>query len=279
MIVIAGSQAPIHLTGVSDAGKHIFRQKERSRTIYQYVSVDQLKFELDLRTQLVQASWALNASGVQFGKFEESYCNPQYWKLTRRGGFQKHRTVSSAAAVRDIYSHGLLYRFECATAMVIVAYRAVLAVIGDAAFNRLFPQMLIWDWHYEKELRLVIERIDGESYLGDILYFKNPDVHPREMEWQGENVVKMGDDLYYGHGVGVTTAFDLITELNNHRYPGSRRSAYMLNQATYPDFRQLYYVVNGRNELDKMRLNETAFRNSSEEMVSSVGSLTYIQSI
>ena len=78
------------------------------------------------------------------------------------------------------------------------------------------------------------------SYLlGDRGYFRNPDVNPKTPEWQGENVIVLPDSLYYGHGIGIADADDMIKALNSNRIAGAERSAYLLDMAGRPDYRQL----------------------------------------
>ncbi len=132
--------------------------------------------------------------------------------------------------------NGYKYAFECSTAIVIVLYKAVLDSIEEHEFNRLFADLLLYDWHYDDDLRLIQEQGSAGAYSGDILYFKNPDVNPETPEWQGENVVKMGKDLYYGHGIGIQSAQGMIAKLNRHRKPGSHTPAYLTDLVIYPDF-------------------------------------------
>ena len=43
-------------------------------------------------------------------------------------------------ALRDIFSNGKAYSFECATAMMVIYHKAILDHIGDEAFDRLFSE-------------------------------------------------------------------------------------------------------------------------------------------
>jgi hypothetical protein len=49
----------------------------------------------------------------------------------------------------------------------------------------------------------------------------------------------MGEDLYYGHGIGMQPAHRIVEKLNAHRKPGALRSAYLLPQTTRPDYVRL----------------------------------------
>ena len=245
MIEIGGIPAPSSLPMLTDLEQYIYTLKMESPTRFSYASAEELRFELRLRSHIVGASRALAASGAQFATFAESRCNPLYWTLTPAGGFVLNPGVQPADGISDIYRNGWLYAFECATAMVIVLYAAVLETIGEQRFNELFAGIVLYDWHYDSDLRLIT--VDGakESFPGDILYIKNPDFSPANPEWQGENIVELGGGLYFGHGIGVTTVDRIIHDLNMRRRPGSVVSAYLTDLVTYPDFRYLYYAAAG----------------------------------
>src|SRR5690606_11785293 len=94
-------------------------------------------------------------------------------------------------AIRDIFANGHLYGFECATAMIIVLYKAALDSIGEAAYNRLFANTYLYHWNVDRDLGLTTLP-ESRFIPGDILYFDNPEVDPSMPQWQGENVVYMG---------------------------------------------------------------------------------------
>ena len=79
------------------------------------------------------------------------------------------------------------------------------------------------------------------DYLpGDRRYFANPDVNPETPEWQGENVIDLGDGLYFGHGIGTHKAETFIRDLNDNRKGDATREAYLVKKAGRPDFKRLY---------------------------------------
>ncbi|MCJ8011006.1 protein-glutamine gamma-glutamyltransferase [Paenibacillus sp. KQZ6P-2] len=214
----------------------IYLSKKNSPDTYRYISLSHLKFELKLRTAIVEAAKALKRSGPSFETFEDSFCNEQYWHLNSKGGFELRSSVTPAEGIRDIFVNGSLYGFECATAIVIVLYKGVLDSIEEKEFNRMFADLLLYDWHYDSDLRLIEKYGSARSFPGDVGYFKNPDVNPEHMEWQGENTVKIEEDLYYGHGIGIVSSRAIIAKLNRNRIPGSNVSAYLTDQVIYPDF-------------------------------------------
>lgn len=82
----------------------------------------------------------------------------------------------------------------------------------------MFPSIYLFDWQYLNR-NLHVESYGGvtEFFPGDCQYFKNPDVNPATPEWQGENVINLGNGTYYGHGIGITSANGIIRELNRNR--------------------------------------------------------------
>jgi len=241
--------------------------------LIRYDDITRLQFETKLRSYIIESAIALNYSGVTYAIFEKSYCNPRFWALQADGGFKIRNNVTPASAIQDIYSNGSQYAFECATAMVIVYYKAVLAAINENHFNRLFQDILLWDWHYDKDLGISSGETN-EFVPGDVLYFKNPDVNPSTPEWQGENVVFLERNTYYGHGIGIKNSQQMIDALNAHRRPGSSESAYLLQQATRPDFHYLSQFTDHPSD-------QTGHRNILDHMASfliaRIGSNTHIQ--
>ncbi|MDP4095875.1 protein-glutamine gamma-glutamyltransferase [Paenibacillus sp. P96] len=206
-----------------------------------------LSFETSLRSAIVAAAQALNHGDTSFSTFERAYCNERFWIRTPQGGFQIRPDVTPAEGISNIFIEGRKYGFECATAMVIVLYKAVLDSIDENEFNRLFANILLYDWHYDSDLRLIEAQGSKQSVPGDIMYFKNPEVSPLTPEWKGENVVKLDEDFYFGHGVGIGSSEYVIRTLNSRRWPGSIVSAYLTDQVIHPDFNYLSRFAYGYN--------------------------------
>ncbi|MFD3447990.1 protein-glutamine gamma-glutamyltransferase [Microbacteriaceae bacterium 4G12] len=206
--------------------------------VYAYQTLDQLSFDLDVRLQMVLACIDLFSSGLQFRTFNTSFCNPQFWERTKLGGFQLKPQALPSFAIRDIFTNGKKYGTECATAMIIIIYKALLEVYDEKTFNRLFANLLLYTWNYDSDLK-IITKTGGEIIHGDIKYFKNPQVNPRTIEWQGENAIYLGDQFFYGHGVGVKTADQIIENLNMKRKPYAFLSAYLTDFTTRIDVREM----------------------------------------
>ncbi|GIP33161.1 protein-glutamine gamma-glutamyltransferase [Paenibacillus sp. J2TS4] len=248
MISIAGTQVnPNTLPwnwSQTDSARRILSQMAANRTVYSYSRPEELEFEIRLRTSIMNEAIAMEQSNVSFADFEHSRCNPVFWILSHQGGFQLRPNVSPSAAIRDIYWNGHLYSFECATAMIILYYKAVLEVIGDRLFDQLFGHLYLYSWEYDRDL--AVRTIRTNEFLpADVLYFINPDVDPMKPEWQGVNVVNFGNGYYFGHGIGIRDSAGIILSLNRHRRPGATRNAYLLNQATNPGYSYLYRVSSG----------------------------------
>lgn len=227
--------------------KVIVDTMRRSRSAYSFASPQQLNFRLELGVNIVAAARGLNQSDVSFATFYDSRCDERYWNLTANGGFQLKANAPPAGALRDIYSNGRAYAFECATAMVILLYKAVLDSIGDEAFNRNFSSLLLWDWEFDEDLGLTWET-PTDYFPGDVRYFKNPDVNPIHMQWQGENVIDLGNGTYYGHGLGIRKAEEVVIALNQNRKPGAHRSAFLMEEATRPNFNNLSRFAETRGD-------------------------------
>ncbi|MCP1183865.1 protein-glutamine gamma-glutamyltransferase [Paenibacillus sp. 1781tsa1] len=236
MIIVANQPAQLNRSEWSDFEWYWLQQLQNRPTRYVYQSMDHLRFEWELRGSLVDAAEGLDRSGVSFASFEKSRCNPAYWNRNAEGGFELKSNVTPADGIRDIWRNGHLYAFECATATVIVLYGGVLGSIREDSFNSLFRNLLLFDWHYDSDLRLTEKNGSETALPGDVLYFKNPDVSPETPEWQGENTIMLRENWYYGHGIGIARGEEIIRTLNQFRVPGSRVSAYLMDMVIYPDF-------------------------------------------
>ncbi|MCL2773571.1 MAG: hypothetical protein FWD71_09505 [Oscillospiraceae bacterium] len=52
--------------------------------------------------------------------------------------------------------------------------------------------------------------------------------------------------MYYGHGIGITTADEIIRDLNSRRTEYAAKSAYLIDSVGRPDFKKLsdiYYSI------------------------------------
>lgn len=221
--------------------RDILIKMDSSQGRYGYNSLNQLQFELNLRSNIVIAAKKLNDGDMSFSTFRKSTCNVNYWDRSEEGGFILKKEVTPSDAIRDMSINSSKYATECATAMVIIYYQALLSIFSDNLFNKLFPLIQLMNWHYInaplEEIGYIIKRID---YLpGDRQYFNNPDVDPVTPEWQGENVINLGNETYFGHGIGIGKDSLIIDELNDYRIKKSKTTAYLVDSAARPDFKNL----------------------------------------
>lgn len=224
---------------LSELERSIFQKKQESPVMYRYASPDALRFELVMRSNIVKAAKALDDSDAAFATFKNSRGNKEFWDRTAKGGLQQKTGVLSSDAINDIFENGKMYGFECATAMVIILYKATLDTIGKDAFNTHFQDLLLYDWHYDSDLHIRIIQNKKEAYPGDVVYFQNPDFNPKTPQWRGENAIMLTTDQYFGHGIGIKNERDMITSLNKRRKPDSTTSAYLSEQVDQLDFEHL----------------------------------------
>ncbi|HYK74022.1 MAG TPA: protein-glutamine gamma-glutamyltransferase [Pseudoneobacillus sp.] len=216
----------------------IIKRMQEAKVIYSYQSLNELGFELSLRKNIIKSAIDMSKSGVKFHIFAASRGNPQYWQISKVGGFHLKRGVKPSDAIRDIFINSSLYTFECATATVIIFYYALLKLIGETQFNYYFQNLYLYSWHLDYDYR--IYTFYGNHLLpGDVVYFHNPEVDPKQPWWRGQNAVDLGDGTYFGHGFGIWTAEKMIELLNKKRKPGSLKSAYQSNLITRPSFNDL----------------------------------------
>lgn len=263
MIHISGSDTSP--SGISEewlshpVTRKIVNTMRRSRHTYTFSSLEELDFRLMVSAHIVDAAYALYRSGVSFATFYDSRCNESYWELTSNGGFRLKANVEPAVALHDIYHNGQQYAFECATAMVIVLYKAVLESLGESRFNRVFPRLFLWDWSFDEDLGLSWE-VPYDVFPGDVRYVKNPDVNPQHMQFQGENLIDLGNGTFYGHGFGIGSVQEVIAGLNRNRRPGADQSAFLMDEATRPAFSHLFAFTGGGRASDAC--SEDAVRNN-----------------
>lgn len=247
VITIAGSPYVEDLANlpVSAFELEIARDKISSPYVFAYSSMEELLFELQMRSRIIQAAMDLFQSGAQFAPFQKSFSNEAYWRRTPAGNFDLRDDVEPAAAIRDIFQHGSQYAFECATAIMIVFAKAILDSVGDDVFNTYFKGMRIGDWTINNKLPLILKEHNSQAFPGDSVYFDNPDFDPEMPFWQGENAIFLGKDMYYGHGIGIRSSRSIIQVLNSKRKPHALRPAHRSELVLTPNYSQLYRIAQG----------------------------------
>jgi protein-glutamine gamma-glutamyltransferase len=219
----------------------IIKALSDSSSSFSYSSLEQLQFELSLRKAIIQASYDLAKSRFAFAVFRKSRGNPEYWERESNGGLRLKAGAIPSEAIKDIYKNSHLYASECATAMIIVYLKAMLSVYPEDLFNQSFREITLMNWSRIPKLLAEVGRMNPVNvYLpGDRRYVANPDVNPVTPEWQGENVIDLGNGTYYGHGIGIHDVNTIIKELNENRRPDATKSAYLMDSAGRPNFKNL----------------------------------------
>ena len=182
MIIVSGNTIKadpfINEYKQNDIERGIITKMNLSNDRYEYNSLNQLRFELKTRKDIVIAAKKLNEGDMSFRTFRKSTCNVDYWDRTDEGGFILKKGITPSAAIEDITINSSKYGTECATAMIIIYYQALLNIFADKLFNELFPQIHLMNWHYIDNLLEDAGYLEKRSeYLpGDRRYFNNPDV-------------------------------------------------------------------------------------------------------
>ncbi|MED3833733.1 protein-glutamine gamma-glutamyltransferase [Peribacillus frigoritolerans] len=239
--------------------------------VFEYRNFGDFNFEIQLRNRVIEAAIALDKSGPDFSTLEESQSNQRYWHLSKDGTFTLQPGIRPHAALVDIFMNGGLYAFECGTAMVVTFLKAILDLIGPRNFDYLFSDLFLYDFRPPRNMALIVHQ--GRDYSpGDCVYFKNPDHDLATPEWQGENAILLGRNLFYGHGIGITTAQGIIDELNSNRKPFATISAFLTTHIIFLDssFYRQFQLNNPRAKPD----NSPA--SLSNCIVSEVGSKIYL---
>lgn len=223
--------------------KTIIQQMQKTSIVYSYNSENELLFELKVRKNIIQSAKAMDKSQAVFTTFAYARCNPKYWKLTKTGGFLLRPDVQPADAILDIFRNSSLYAFECATAIPIIYYHAILFSIGAELFNSLFQNLYLYSWHTDTDLGIVT--FNSNHFLpGDVLYVNNPDFDRKTPWFRGLNVVILDDGNLFGHGFNIRTSEEIIQILNDKRGPDSHKSAYITKLVTRPSFKYLFRAAN-----------------------------------
>lgn len=218
----------------------IVDKMSKSSLSYDYATLPQYKFELDLRASIVNTAKSLLESRLSFSTFRNSRCNSDFWSRTKEGGFLLKEEVQPWDAVRNIIDEGYKYATECATAIIIIYYGSIADIFTETQFNSMFKSIYLMNWNrLDRNLGIKTHSNTIDELPGDCSYFKNPDVSPLTPQWQGENAIVLGGGLYYGHGIGIKTAEGIIASLNRHRKSEAAESAYNMNTSTRPGFKSL----------------------------------------
>lgn len=227
--------------GELDAGDVVWRRDAGG-----VVSISTLEPALVDRVKIgaafIGAAEDMDTAKHGFALIEDQTFNEKYWTANGGGTFELKTGMSPSAALDDIFSSPSAYKFECATALVIVQYKAMRDLLGARDFDCVCAGLRIGPWQTEATLDRATS-LSGNGDVeatparratlraGDYGYFKNWDVSDagRDAGWQGENVISLGGDRFYGHPFGIADGKSIVEHLNSQRRVGSTRSASFLD--------------------------------------------------
>ena len=134
---------------------YVITKIDKSPVSFSYNSISELDFEVNLRVAIINASYGLYKSGIDFAVFRKTRCNEAYWNRNNDGGFSLKNGVSPSDAINDIFRNGRMYATECATAMVIIYYKALADVYPKELFDSVFSEITLivitsYSIHYTK---------------------------------------------------------------------------------------------------------------------------------
>ncbi|MBI1944833.1 MAG: hypothetical protein HYS27_04010 [Deltaproteobacteria bacterium] len=194
---------------------------------------------------MIGAAESMGAAKHEFALIKDHTFNDKYWTPEGNGTFKLKPGVKPSEAFDDIFKDPKKYKFECATGLVIMQYKAMRDLLGKDDFDRVFPKLRVGPWQteagYDKHVKFdggsteATPERRGEVRAGDYGYFKNWDVSDdaRKRGWQGENVVYLGEvngeRMFFGHPFGIASEKTIVDYLNSERNPGSTRSASYLD--------------------------------------------------
>ncbi|QKE73173.1 protein-glutamine gamma-glutamyltransferase [Arthrobacter citreus] len=276
MIVVNNKIVHASLKNSEDSNNKLYQEilsnLTTSKKSHIYKSERELSFDVTLRTYVLKASKELLTSGMQFRVFRRAYCNPMFWIRTPMGGFRLRPGIRASMGIYDIFRNGQFYATECATAIIMVFYKALLDLYGYEIFDQIFDNgFYLYTWNYDPKLAILTAEVDRPA-PGDVVYIKNPEVDPMTPEWQGENTVCMGSNYYYGHGIGIRGLQEIIYHLNMHRYPFAMVSAYLTNLNTRIDSNEMAQYLKDNSKLIPVKTREV----SSDVVTARIGDQTQI---
>ena len=200
--------------------------------------------EVQIRTHTIEGAKILDQAkqagrGLGFANdLRKTEANPQFWQVDQSGRMHVRPGVSPADAVDDIFNNPQAYVLDCAAASHVVGLRAIKNTIGAEDFNRTHQGLNIYGWDAQRlnsdgdmqSLSKISgdqnQRAMGGIRAGDVGYFKNPD--NISTEWQGENVISLGGDQYWGHPGGTKSSQGWVDWMNeNARTPYATREAFL----------------------------------------------------
>ncbi len=167
--------------------------------------------------------------------------NPSFWELYKGDHYIVKEGQSPSAALLDIFNNKAFTPcHECSTAIIIIFYRAILDLIGNEHFDRVFDQsdirkkLIIGPMAYGRISNYITSIGAGNRRAtssqaanfkpGSYGYVRNWSHYNSESTyddgWQGENIIFLGDGFVFGHPFGIEKLSTVIDGVDSHRREG-----------------------------------------------------------
>lgn len=226
-----------NFNGKLDAGDIAFTKKADG-TVNTQALGQALADRVKINGAIVNACELLAKANHKYSTLPFQSFNREMWQGTGVAGlgsvggvFKLKDGVKPSDAVNDIFNNPKKYKFECATALVIAYHKAILDLIGPKDFDANFKDLKMGPWKYSDTFKQYWGTVNsGKPFqVGQYGYIKNSQVDAISWckGWQGENVISLGGDKYYGHMYGITTGQKMIEAMNKHRNVWAKHSAAM----------------------------------------------------
>jgi hypothetical protein len=136
---------------------------------------------------------------------------------------------SGSAEVNKFFGGNSVPQCDCTAAAYIVLAKGLLDTIGDRDFDALGYRSQTYPIKRKQPITT------SQMKLGDWTYFKNYDDYLQVAggAWQGENVIKVGNDQYWGHGGGVRARVSWYSLLRNNYNKESGGESNISNPGVY----------------------------------------------
>jgi protein-glutamine gamma-glutamyltransferase len=162
---------------------------------------------------------------------------------------------AGSAEVDRFFGSGSVPQCDCTAAAYIVLAKGLLDTIGATDFDALGYRSQAYPIKRRQPITT------AQMKLGDWTYFKNYSDYLQVAggAWQGENVIKVGSDQYWGHGGGVRSQSDWYSLLQGYynSESGRNRTGPIPGFTGHPDFVDVARVGMGTFDVRKKRKQGT----------------------
>ena len=204
--------------------------------------------KLKMNTKLAAHSMASKTNSSNFGRAGlKDGKSSESWESGGPGVLKTKEGVSSAAALLEFWRNMGDYKFECAAAVFLVRYMAILMTLQQiafaecpslgaadamkrarAAFDALFPTLQI---AANESTEIAQELVEGKPEAGDFGVVENPDPSRPGGNWDRENFILLeledgeitNNTKVFAHPFGITTIGKIKKALDGQSLSRGRR--------------------------------------------------------